>query len=142
MVVDSTPNSTSATPNEEVWASGPENLYNRGEISANEARQRSAIPVSEQRPNKHGVLPGHVHSVGSEVTARAAGLELVTEEHIPLDGARREAKLREPRPARTAKEKAARDMSEGLKHKTPPEWQPYVRVVSSGKDASPTIERE
>lgn len=75
------------------------------------------------------LLPGHVNNIGREPTVRSAQLELVTDQHVPRPGARREATLRPPRPARTAREKAARDQGEGLRHKTPPEWQPHLTVV-------------
>ncbi len=75
-------------------------------------------------------LPATIERVlGEEATRSTAQLELVTPEHTPEASAPRETTY-EPPKARSRKEQNARDMSQGLAHKTPPEWQPILRRVS------------
>lgn len=110
----------SPVPDEEKWDPDAERRFDQGEITAHEARIQSGLPVSQ-------------HTPGEPAVQRTAGLELVTEDHVPAPNARRERKLRPRPPARTSAEKAARDMGEGLRHKTPPEWAPALTVKRGGQ---------
>jgi hypothetical protein len=55
------------------------------------------------------------------------GLELVTSTHVPRAGTRRQAKLREPRKARTWQEKLAADQPP--ESQRPPEWDEGRRLT-------------
>jgi hypothetical protein len=111
-------------PSGEAWTPHVERSYEQGEISPNQARERSGLSIPEHMPDPSGALPGHINSIGHEATASAAGLELVTEDHVSAPGARREAKLKKSRTARSWREKLAADQ--------PPEHQ---RVVPLGHDS-------
>lgn len=126
-----------SVPSGETWLPWAEGLYEEGEISPNEARLISGLPVPEHQPDEQGRLPGHVSSIGTKAADGGASLELVTEDHVPQPHAKRAPKLRAPRPARTAREKAARDMGERLKHITPPEWQTAPLSVVGAAANSP-----
>ncbi len=106
-------------PTEEAWTPQAEKLYDRGEISADEARLRSGLSITERAPEE----------VGHMTVSKVAEIEEVTEDHVPPKDARREAKLRKPPRATTPKAKADRDMNESAKRKTAFGHDPYIRSV-------------
>jgi hypothetical protein len=120
----------SPVPSEEIWSPNADKRYEQGEINPDQARIQSGIPIAEQGHADPEALPGHVHSIGREITGHEAGLELVTAGHEPQPGARRESTYTPP-PARTAREKAARDIGEAHKQQgiVPFGHDPYVRRI-------------
>lgn len=117
------------TPDEEAWTPQAERLYDRGEINADEARLRSGLPVGEPAEGAPRTVSDIApRQAGRTAIEHAAPLELVTEDHQPLPGAKRAAKLRPQPAATTPAQKFARDMGESASRKTAFGHDPYPPI--------------